>query len=154
LPEFLTICLPLGGRSPCDDINDLRARDQVVQTPSVAPENERDVDQPEHDGGVIAIVAGVLFMRTGAAPAFRDWDDASACGTSLRPRGWKQMYKNNDVGFRRIGTVVALLRTPPKENLDEDDHGLHRLRAVSVRHECAGTSSARARRLGVRPAGL
>jgi hypothetical protein len=44
--------------------------------------------------------------------------------------------------------------TPPKENLDEEDYGRHRLRAVSVRHERAGTSSTRARRLGVRPAGL
>lgn len=52
------------------------------------------------------------------------------------------------------GTVLAPLHTPPKENFDEEAHRPHRVRAVSVRHERAGTSSARARRLGVRPAGL
>ena len=84
------------------------------------------------------------FRLAFAMRVARKWDGRCAAQREHRGTGRNAL----------TGTVLALLHTPPKENLDEEDHRRHRLRAVSVRHERAGTSSARARRLGVRPAGL
>lgn len=84
------------------------------------------------------------FRLAFATRVARKWDGRCAAQREHRRTGRNAL----------TGTVLAFLHTPPKENLDEEDHRPHRLRAVSVRHERAGTSSARARRLGVRPAGL
>ena len=114
--------------------------------------------------GAVAVVAMLAFAAAARAEILapqRNFDETRV-SVSLSRRGGAKVGRPLR-GVKRTPANWAervdwhggcFLHTPPKENLDEEDHRPHRLRAVSVRHERAGTSSAGARRLGVRPAGL
>jgi hypothetical protein len=124
--------------------------------------------------GAVAVVAMLAFAAADRAEApapRRSFDEQIRTRIALEVRAFPSRFRDTwresgTAAARRkrehrrtgrnalTGTVLALLHTPPMENLDEEDHGPHRLRAVSVGHERSGTSSAGARRLGVRPAGL